>query len=145
MDCRKCEQLLSSYIDGELDGEAILDLEDHIKTCSACNALLDKFREMTQVIKSARMPHMRPGLIVDTIALVKNKGGRQSGHSESLRVWGRVPVFGVILLIALSLGGMAGKSVSEVLLGNTESRVDLLVIEDPGIADVFVELDSTGN
>ena len=50
---KKCPELLSSYIDGELTEKEREQLEQHCRECESCAALLQLYREMSQAAKTS--------------------------------------------------------------------------------------------
>ncbi|NTV28835.1 MAG: hypothetical protein HGA80_02020 [Candidatus Omnitrophica bacterium] len=51
MDCRKAEELiLSDYVDGELKGELLRVLEEHLHSCPACQALASQTVDLGQAV-----------------------------------------------------------------------------------------------
>ena len=44
MNCREVIRELSSYLDGDLGGEALEDLERHVKFCDDCRVVIDTVR-----------------------------------------------------------------------------------------------------
>ncbi|MCK4225790.1 zf-HC2 domain-containing protein [candidate division WOR-3 bacterium] len=56
MNCKKVEELLSSYIDGELERDDIIKVESHIKECSECKAKLEHYQSIKEMVKSIEIP-----------------------------------------------------------------------------------------
>ena len=58
MNCKEIEELLSPYIDGELNREEIIKVEKHILECKKCNELLKDFQLIKSKIKSIEIPQV---------------------------------------------------------------------------------------
>ncbi len=59
MTCQDLVDLLSEYVDRELDPAAARQLEDHLRGCDDCTAFLNTFRRtrtMTRAAVEAAMP-----------------------------------------------------------------------------------------
>lgn len=58
MDCREIEELLSAYIDGELNGAEALAVTEHLSICPECRLELLRLQETVNVIRS--LPEIEP-------------------------------------------------------------------------------------
>ncbi|MBI4496109.1 MAG: zf-HC2 domain-containing protein [Deltaproteobacteria bacterium] len=59
MTCKDLVDLLSEYVDGELDAATARQLEEHLRDCVDCKAFLDTFRRartMTRAAVETAMP-----------------------------------------------------------------------------------------
>lgn len=52
MDCREVEELLSPYLDRELDDESMAEVDEHLKTCSECRQKLEFFAGVKAAARS---------------------------------------------------------------------------------------------
>ncbi len=50
MDCRVVQELISPYIDGELDRERARQLEAHVESCSECRQRLEEMKAVVQMV-----------------------------------------------------------------------------------------------
>jgi anti-sigma factor RsiW len=44
MDCKKLVELISDYVDHELDADSVLELEKHIEECPNCRLFISSLR-----------------------------------------------------------------------------------------------------
>ena len=58
MNCRQAVRMLSSYLDGELNGVALSSLQKHLSVCPKCLSEFQEFREMDQLIRNG--PRFEP-------------------------------------------------------------------------------------
>jgi hypothetical protein len=58
LNCKETEELLSPYIDGELNREEIIKVEKHILECKKCGELLKDFKLIKNKIKSIEIPQV---------------------------------------------------------------------------------------
>jgi hypothetical protein len=58
LNCKEIEELLSPYIDGELNREEIIKVENHILECKECKELLKDFQLIKSKIKSIEIPQI---------------------------------------------------------------------------------------
>lgn len=59
-----CEQVwleISDYLDGEVDLELRAAIEEHVKACQRCTAVLNGMRNVTQVYRNERMMEVPTG------------------------------------------------------------------------------------
>ena len=51
--CKECLDLLSDYLDGDLDLQATADLDEHFQDCPPCIAFLNTFKTSTDLCREA--------------------------------------------------------------------------------------------
>lgn len=56
MSCKNIKELLSAYIDGELDRIDILRVEEHIEECENCVNILESYKSISINVKSIEIP-----------------------------------------------------------------------------------------
>ena len=52
-DCRKVRELLSEYLDEELHGAVLRELNEHIEKCPDCHLNVDSVRKVIRLYKAA--------------------------------------------------------------------------------------------
>ena len=55
MTCAEAEPLLGASLDGELDSQTALRVDDHFSTCHRCSALLSRLQRLQQEIAAAEL------------------------------------------------------------------------------------------
>lgn len=58
IDCHEIVELLSDYVDGEMDEETRARLDEHLEDCPPCLRFLDTFREMIRATHRVRCEEM---------------------------------------------------------------------------------------
>ncbi len=58
MTCKDLVDLLSDYVDGQLDPAAARRLERHLRGCADCTAFLNTFRKMQRMTRAAAQAAM---------------------------------------------------------------------------------------
>ncbi|MFC1763988.1 FecR domain-containing protein [Planctomycetota bacterium] len=53
MTCKAYQTIVNHYKEGILDQEALDDLQQHIKTCSACGAVVSEFSQMQMILEDS--------------------------------------------------------------------------------------------
>ena len=56
--CQELVELVTAYLDGELDAETQARFEDHISGCSGCAAYLDQIRETIELLSTLEMDRL---------------------------------------------------------------------------------------
>jgi predicted anti-sigma-YlaC factor YlaD len=56
MNCKIIKELLSAYIDAELDRADIIKVEEHIEKCKNCKKILNNYQEISLSICSIEIP-----------------------------------------------------------------------------------------
>ncbi len=49
--CKECLDMLSEYLDGDLDAKASADLDEHFQDCPPCIAFLNTFKTSTSLCR----------------------------------------------------------------------------------------------
>jgi len=69
MNCEQAKLLIEPYADGELDAGGILELEQHLKTCSACSVALREAWALHKAVKSDALYFAAPAELRRSIRL----------------------------------------------------------------------------
>ena len=56
-------ELISAYLDGELDGEERQRLFDHLSSCGACTVEMEDMQNVRSAVRSLPMMELPPGLV----------------------------------------------------------------------------------
>ena len=77
--CKECLDLLSDYLDGDLDAQTSADLEEHFKDCPPCIAFLNTFKTSTQLcretLRQVDIPEVVQGKMKEFVDQQKKKKG----------------------------------------------------------------------
>jgi len=63
LNCKRIEELLSPYIDGELKRDDIIRVDNHFEECEKCRKLLKDFQLVKEMVRSIEIP--RPSLRIE--------------------------------------------------------------------------------
>ena len=72
MQCFEATELLSSYLDGELDESERLDLERHLRICDKCSAELRELRLVSDQVRSLLVPEPSSTFVTRVLAGLPN-------------------------------------------------------------------------
>ena len=97
MNCNRVERLLDAYLDGELDGESMLKIREHLRVCSQCDTELKAIRRMKTLV-ARTLPTIPPADLEDRLLAACQK----EAYAPGMRVAFRrpVPAFAGIALAA---------------------------------------------
>jgi anti-sigma factor RsiW len=142
MNCSRFQQDLSALLDGELDGPRKEALKGHLLECPECSLALSQMRTVTDQVRYLSRQTMAGELLADKVKQRIDERTARRTMAQGLRVWGRVPLFAALVLIALGMGNFAGRSVSQVLFPTThESLNETMLLENgESFGDIFLEL-----
>jgi len=77
--CKECLDLLSDYMDGDLDSQISADLEEHFQDCPPCIAFLNTFKTSTQLcgetLRQVDIPEVVQSKMKEFIDQQKQKKG----------------------------------------------------------------------
>jgi hypothetical protein len=51
---------LGAYLDGELRGQRLLEMQAHLETCPSCQKELDELRQLSHLLRAAPLPEFTP-------------------------------------------------------------------------------------
>jgi hypothetical protein len=54
MDCKNCIRNLNQYVDGELEGDALKDFEQHLSECQSCKAEYNRMMKMRDLLRNLK-------------------------------------------------------------------------------------------
>ncbi len=101
MNCQETEPLLHGYVDGELDLLKHLEIERHLRWCSACASAHQSLQAVRTALERGNLSFRPPGHLEERIRLaLRRERGNLGGRFRS---WSR-PVLAASLLLAV-LGG----------------------------------------
>ncbi len=146
MECHSYQRLISKLIDGELAAPATQELRDHLAACPECDRMYQQMSAMTRSLESVWTPTPEPGLAGRVKARVADER-RAIEQKEGMRSWVRVPLMAMVVLLALGLGNLAGKSMTEII-GSDDAGEALEGIGPDltqSFADVLIDLGSEEN
>jgi anti-sigma factor RsiW len=119
--CADKALLLHAYVDGELDLVRNLEVEEHLKTCPACEEELSGHRTLRSSLRSGNLYHRAPRELkarIRAAAMGESAPPVESGPSSvaSMRPPQRRPIFewlavAAAILIAVALGSRLGPGI----------------------------------
>ena len=84
MNCDQAKPLLQAYADGELDAARILELESHLRACSACARATENLRSLKGALKQDTLYFAAPA---ELRRQIKNDLRAQFGERPGFRSW----------------------------------------------------------
>ena len=73
MSCKTIKELLSAYIDAELDRVDILRVEEHIEECGNCASILESYKSISINVKSIEIPKPSEKVLRNIMRLPRRK------------------------------------------------------------------------
>jgi hypothetical protein len=123
MDCKKCQNLLGQYLDEELNGPELSDLEQHIKNCPDCLRELERLRKMHSFLTDLKEVEVPEGEREAFIGALRNRieaeGAKVSRKKSVLR-----PVLVTAILVVIAL---------IVVVIYPQKPVDIKIAPAPGL------------
>lgn len=141
MNCGIYHKNISLLLDGLLAEPARGELRAHLDSCTECRRVYEGMLALNETLKTAPLPS--PGR--NLAARVKERVSTQSrvpGNGRAMPLWGSVPIVAALVLIALGVGNLAGRSLTGlVALERPESRLEFLVADNGNsFADVMLDM-----
>ncbi|MEI8182088.1 MAG: zf-HC2 domain-containing protein [Desulfomonile sp.] len=146
MKCLKFQRQISALIDGQLPDTLKHGLERHLRECESCsNVHLRMISANSRLRSSAGYP--TDATIAEKVkARIASRRNRRSGY-QALPIWGRLPVFATLIMLALGLGNFAGTSLFEILSTRQPDSLVELLVQDNGqyFGDLVMEIGHEDN
>lgn len=141
MSCFTYQKMISQLIDGELSAPSSEQLRIHLEGCSECQDLYMRMLSLNDYVKAVESSLPSSALaerVKERIASVR------TGREETWRLpaWSSVPAIALVVLVALGLGNLAGRSLGEILTaGRPERGIELLVTDNgQAFSDVILAI-----
>ncbi|HYY10312.1 MAG TPA: zf-HC2 domain-containing protein [Kineosporiaceae bacterium] len=81
--CERLVELLGDYLEGTLPPGAAADLEEHLRTCRGCSAVLDQLRDTVGLLGAHGVPDAADELPADVRAGLVAAFGELRGRDRS--------------------------------------------------------------
>jgi len=129
MDCSDYQKHVSTLIDGELGQHSLQALETHLAACSGCRTAYERMAVLNRALKDVDL-YRPPSMLASRVKarLVEENAPRRERRFPL--AWAQVPVFAMIVLLAIGLGNLAGRSMTEILVGDqSEAKLEYLLTD----------------
>jgi anti-sigma factor RsiW len=139
MDCGEYLRQISKHIDGELSEEDRKRVETHMSECSECSAFFQRMTSVNNAISSAPLAYNRRALIQK----VKDRlDQRTAPDKQRLSLWEALPIYALLLILALGLGNLAGSSLYRVIPDHqANAALELLAPEhENSLAEAILDI-----
>jgi hypothetical protein len=108
MNCRRIEQLLPLYVEGDLRSSLTTQIAAHLEWCGRCNWLADEFKESQSWLRSHEAPVFDEAFVGDLkrslLKRVAETGSRASLFSSWITHWNRRQVLALAMTLLLGVG-----------------------------------------
>jgi anti-sigma factor RsiW len=104
MNCQESARLLPGYFDSELDLVHTLEIEDHLRTCPSCSAMIEADRALRSTIARSNLRYSAPPAVVRNVrAAVANAFPRKTAKRRWTWEWGFVAALLFFTVLAWKL------------------------------------------
>ena len=147
MNCREREKQISMLLDGELQPDAAEELVGHVAICERCRMISERLLalndDLNAAAKCVAMPSNLPLRVKERISAARN---RQVDKGLAI-IWRRAPIMAMIVLLAIGLGNLAGRSVSDIFLSDRHDTIVQEIMPDAGesLGDLLMDVVPEGN
>ncbi len=141
MKCKEFQKQISKLIDKELPGNYRDALFDHLQSCSECSRFYERAERIEMTLNAALRVAPDTALaqsVKDRIA--QKRKGIVPEHSPVF--WKRVPVYALVALLAVGVGNIAGKTLTQAFLDQSpETTLELLIPNGiEYVSDIFGDM-----
>src|SRR5262249_35634289 len=119
MTCRESKNLLSAYVDGELDSAGSLSIESHIQTCASCLAEIENLHALASAIENGALRFKAPQRLTRNVKAAIRAQNPTLGRTFSRWRWATA-LASLVLMVALTWTAATrwARSSEETLLVN---------------------------
>lgn len=122
-------ELISAYLDGELNGSELAELLDHLARCGRCAAELEQMQEVRSAVRSLPLLELPAGIVPVTDAQVvplrRNKG-----------MW--VGVAAAVVALVITVAAIVTPSPNSVTIEDLNSRYGARASYEPAFGPAKV-------
>ena len=142
MRCKRASKLMAARLDGHLDRPRITELEEHLMTCSVCQAEWQRVSALDQLFRSTPMMTAPPYLHARVRARINRREEARRAIVGGLALALGAMVLAMLTLVPIALGVLGNLGVAQALLvGGVETVTQLLGLVDALSRVLFVLLD----
>ncbi|MFZ5864245.1 MAG: zf-HC2 domain-containing protein [Thermodesulfobacteriota bacterium] len=146
MRCGDYQRIIGRLVDGELDARGSTIVQDHLAICAECRAFHERLTLLDRSLKS--VPRLEPRMSLAGMVKARIAEERQ-GSQTSIFVprWIQVPVAVALIMVAVGLGNLAGRTLTDILEGPPPDAGLELLVSSPGMSfgEVLTEIQSQEN
>lgn len=131
MRCEKAGRMMSARLDDRLDHTDMLRLQDHLASCSACQARWQQMKALDLLFRSAPMSTAPPHLHVRVTSRIERQEQARRAIAGGLALAVGTTALAVLVLIPLVVTVVDNLAVAAILLtGGLETITQLLALLD---------------
>lgn len=130
-------ELISAYLDGELDGPELTELMDHLPSCGRCSVEIEEIQRVRAAVRSLPILELPSGIVpqagTEVVLLRKNKG-----------IW--VGVAAAVVALVIAVAALVTPPPGSVSIEDLNSRFGARASLDPafGPAKIMVPVQVGG-
>ena len=108
MNCEKCSKYLIDYVEGNLSHSEETVINDHLNTCKACTAQLEKIKGTLLIMKMDSLPHLTKVKKQALFPLIMERAEERTISARRKRRWtySLSSGFALILIVIISVIGI---------------------------------------
>ena len=108
MNCRRVEQLIPLYVEGDLAATKAIDLASHLEWCGRCNWLADEYRESQTWLRTSEPPKF-DGVFLESfktgvLTRIEQDVTKPSRLAVLMQQWTRRQIFALAAAASIILG-----------------------------------------
>jgi predicted anti-sigma-YlaC factor YlaD len=141
MDCSDYQKQVSTLIDGELGQHSLQALETHLAACSGCRNAYERMAVLNRAFKDGDL-YRPPSMLASRVKTRLAEENAPRGERRFPLAWAQVPLFAMTVLLAIGLGNLAGRSMTEILVGDqSEAKLEYLLTDaGQSFSDIVLDI-----
>lgn len=122
-------ELISAYLDGELNGSELSELHEHLARCGRCSAELEQMQEVRTAVRSLPLLELPTGIVPEAetgvVPLRRNRG-----------MW--VGVAAAVVALVIAVAALVTPSANSVTIEDLNSRYGARASYEPAFGPAKV-------
>ncbi|GAE89088.1 anti-sigma factor family protein [Acetivibrio straminisolvens] len=144
--CNEVIELMSLYIDNELDNETRNKIDEHIKTCESCKSELDALKEIVGVLGSFEEVELPLGFKEELHEKLVAEKNQNELENKTVQFRKKFAGFASSIAAGLVLVFVAGSLIlTRGLLGNAPKDSNKLLMKNGGASEATLNHDNNSN
>lgn len=141
MDCSEYQKLMSMLIDGELGERSSEGLKRHLDACLGCRKAYECMAALNETLNAAGL-YRPPSMLATRVKARLAEKNQLPKEWHFPRAWRQAPLLAMIVLLAIGLGNLAGRSMTQIFIGEQpESGLEYLLTDaGQSLSDIFLDI-----
>ena len=140
------QKRVSLLVDGALEQSSVDELLAHLEECAECTRAYEKMMSLNKALANVK-PSLADRSLSNKVKIRISGESNSAGYAWNFSLLKQVPIWALIAILAVGVGDMAGKTLTEALNSYDTSHNLENLIQDNGesLTDVLIDFGQSEN